>query len=37
MRSILADKPRVTKFPIEWDAVKESTAAMDMDMDAPME
>lgn len=21
MRSILADKPRVTRFPIEWDAV----------------
>jgi ASF1 like histone chaperone len=22
-RNILADKPRVTKFPIEWDQVKE--------------
>ena len=25
MRSILADKPRVTKFPIEWDPAKEAS------------
>ena len=24
-RNILADKPRVTKFPIEWEEVKEET------------
>jgi len=27
LRNILADKPRVTKFPIEWDAAKEAPAA----------
>ncbi|KAK2079592.1 hypothetical protein QBZ16_001987 [Prototheca wickerhamii] len=32
--SILADKPRVTKFPIEWDTAKESKdSAMSQDMD----
>lgn len=35
-RSILADKPRVTKFPIEWDTAKESkdsATSQDMDME----
>ena len=27
-RNILADKPRVTKFPIEWDQVKEEADTM---------
>ena len=26
VRNILADKPRVTKFPIEWDAVQQQQA-----------
>ena len=25
MRNILADKPRVTKFPIEWDNAREAS------------
>lgn len=25
VRNILADKPRVTKFPIEWDAAREAS------------